>query len=76
LPHAAAFALANAVQAKEDRNIIFDLASDPPISPSPIIVTFMFNFFQKKSPGISGTFSKICLSVTIPYWLIPLSEPK
>lgn len=27
LPHAAAFALANAVQAKEDRNIIFDLAS-------------------------------------------------
>lgn len=27
LPHAAAFALANAVQAKEDRSIIFDLAS-------------------------------------------------
>lgn len=27
LPHAAAFALANAVQSKEDRNIIFDLAS-------------------------------------------------
>jgi len=27
LPHAAAYALANAVQAKEDRNIIFDLAS-------------------------------------------------
>ena len=27
LPHAAAFALANAVQAKEDRKIIFDLAS-------------------------------------------------
>ncbi len=27
LPHAAAFALANAVQAKADRNIIFDLAS-------------------------------------------------
>ncbi len=27
LPHAAAFALANAVQDKEDRNIIFDLAS-------------------------------------------------
>lgn len=27
LPHAAAFALANAVQVKEDRNIIFDLAS-------------------------------------------------
>ncbi len=27
LPHAAAFALANAVQTKEDRNIIFDLAS-------------------------------------------------
>jgi prephenate dehydrogenase len=27
LPHAAAFALANAVQAKEDRDIIFDLAS-------------------------------------------------
>jgi prephenate dehydrogenase len=27
LPHAAAFALANAVQAKTDRNIIFDLAS-------------------------------------------------
>ncbi|SHF59553.1 prephenate dehydrogenase [Mariniphaga anaerophila] len=27
LPHAAAFALANAVQFKEDRNIIFDLAS-------------------------------------------------
>lgn len=27
LPHAAAFALANAVQAKKDRNIIFDLAS-------------------------------------------------
>jgi len=27
LPHAAAFALANAVQMKEDRNIIFDLAS-------------------------------------------------
>ncbi len=27
LPHAAAFALANAVLAKEDRNIIFDLAS-------------------------------------------------
>ena len=27
LPHAAAYALANAVQSKEDRNIIFDLAS-------------------------------------------------
>lgn len=27
LPHAAAYALANAVQTKEDRNIIFDLAS-------------------------------------------------
>lgn len=27
LPHAAAYALANAVQAKKDRNIIFDLAS-------------------------------------------------
>ena len=27
LPHAAAFALANAVQSKKDRNIIFDLAS-------------------------------------------------
>ena len=27
LPHAAAFALANAVQSKEDRNIIFELAS-------------------------------------------------
>jgi prephenate dehydrogenase len=27
LPHAAAFALANAVQSKEDRKIIFDLAS-------------------------------------------------
>ena len=27
LPHAAAYALANAVQAKEERNIIFDLAS-------------------------------------------------
>ena len=27
LPHAAAFALANAVLAKEERNIIFDLAS-------------------------------------------------